>query len=89
MSYQGEQGGKMQPQEGQLAQVKQQAQQQINSAIDMFASKLPGGAVLSQPAKNAASGILDNLEQTATGKISNLGDVGGMLGGILGQKQEP
>jgi len=41
------------------------AEQQINQAIDQFANKIPGGQQYSQQAKDAASGILGNLENEA------------------------
>jgi hypothetical protein len=66
-----QQGGWQDPnQQGQQGQgqgmfggVNQMANQQIDSAIDQFANKIPGGQQYSQQAKDAASGALDNLEQ--------------------------
>ncbi len=74
----GQQPGQQPQGQGQLAAAKQMANQQIGQAIDQFASKIPGGQQLAQPAKEAVSGILDQMEKAASGR---LGDIGGMFGG--------
>lgn len=68
----------------QLSGAKQQAEDQINSTIDQFAGKVPGGDQFSQQAKDAAAGGLDNIEKEAEGKLGNLPGVGGMFGGNSG-----
>ena len=55
------------------------ANQQIDSAIDQYASKIPGGEQYKQQAKDAASGELDNLEQEAEKRF------GGLFGGDQNQ----
>ncbi len=59
-------------------QARQAAQQQVDSAIDQFANKIPGGQQYSQQAKDAAGGALENLEQQAENRFGNLG---GLFGG--------
>lgn len=68
----------------QLSGAKQQAENQINSAIDQFAGKVPGGDKVSQQAKDAAAAGLDNIEKEAEGRLGNLPGIGGMLGGNSG-----
>lgn len=76
---QGQQSGQQAQGQGQgqgpLAAAKQMANQQIGQVIDQFASKIPGGQQLAQPAKEAISGILDQMEKAASGRL------GGMPGG--------
>lgn len=72
------------PGQDQLGGAKQQAEDQINNAIDEFASKVPGGDQFSQQAKDAAAGGLDNIEQQAEGKLGDLPGIGGMFGGNSG-----
>ena len=62
--------------------AKQMANQQIDSAIDQFANKIPGGEQYKQQAKDAASGELDNLEQQAEQRFGNMG---GLFGGDQNQ----
>ncbi len=85
---QGQQQG-MPPQQqtgqGQLGGARRMAEQQVDQAIDQFAQKIPGGQQYAQKAKDAASGILDNLEKEGENRV---GGLGGMLGGILGQNKE-
>lgn len=66
-----------------LAKTRSQAQQQVNNAIDQLAQKIPGGDRIAKQAKDAASGILDSLEQQG-GKL--IGNLGGIFGG---QKDKP
>jgi len=73
-----QQSGQQAQDKGSLDAAKQMANQQIGQAIDQYASKIPGGQQLSQPAKEAVSGILDQMEKAAS---SRLGDIGGMFGG--------
>ncbi len=62
--------------QGPAADIRQQAQGQINQTIDQVAGRVPGGAGMSQQAKDAASGGLDSLEQSAKDR----------LGGLFGNK---
>jgi len=71
----GQQSGQQTQGQGPLAAAKQMANQQIGQAIDQFASQIPGGQQLAQPAKEAVSGILDQMEKAASGRM------GGMFGG--------
>lgn len=74
-----------QPGQDQLSGAKQQAEDQINNAIDQFAGKVPGGDKFSQQAKDAAAGGLDNIEKEGESKLGDLpGGLGGMLGGNSG-----
>ena len=68
-----------------LQGARDQAQTQVDNAIDQFAQKVPGGEAVSGTAKNAVHGVLDNLEQQAQNKADEM--LGGMLGGILGGKK--
>jgi hypothetical protein len=68
----------------QLSGAKQEAENQINSAIDQFAGKVPGGDKVSQQAKDAAAGGLDNIEKEAEGKLGDVPGIGGMFGGNSG-----
>ena len=45
------------------------AENQVDSAIDQFANKIPGGSQHAQEAKDAASGILGNLEKEAENRL--------------------
>ncbi|MGH2484683.1 MAG: hypothetical protein ACRDHE_01595 [Ktedonobacterales bacterium] len=74
------------PQSGQdqLSGAKQQAEDQINSAIDQFAGKVPGGDKVAQQAKDAAAGGLDNIEKEAENKLGDVPGIGGMFGGNSG-----
>lgn len=69
----------------QLEAAKQMAERQVDQAIDQFAQKIPGGAGYAQQAKDAAAGVLDNLESEAE---KHMGDVGGMLGGLFGHHKD-
>lgn len=70
MSGQGQQPGMEQ-----INQAKQMAKQQIDQVIDQFAGRIPGGQQLSQPAKDAVGGVIDNLADQAMQRM------GGMFGG--------
>jgi hypothetical protein len=65
-----QQSGQQAQGQGSLAAAKQMANQQIDQAIDQFASKIPGGQQLAQPAKEACSGILDKMEKAAISQMS-------------------
>jgi len=70
----------------QMDSLKQQAEQKIDETIDQFAQKVPGGTQFSQQAKDAMSGVLDNLEKQAEEQGGNiLGNLGNTIGGIFGQ----
>nr|MDQ2888852.1 hypothetical protein [Chloroflexota bacterium] len=73
---QGQQG--QQGNQGGLDSARQMANQQVDQAIDQFAQKIPGGQQYSQQAKDAAGGVLDNLEQEGEKRLGNLG---GLFGG--------
>ena len=86
---QGNQGQGQQQESHLLDEPRRMAEQQIDQAIDQFASKVPGGSQFTPQAKEAASGILDNLENAlekeAEKRIEGLpGNLGGMLGGLFG-----
>ncbi|MBV8822012.1 MAG: hypothetical protein JO123_04415, partial [Ktedonobacteraceae bacterium] len=68
-----------QQQHGSLHQPREMAEQQIDQAIDQFGNKIPGGSQYTQQAKEAASGILDNLENQVEKKAGDM--LGGMFGG--------
>lgn len=91
------QGGQQQAAQGQSEQVihnqldaaRHIAEQQIDSAIDQLAQKVPGGAQYTEQAKDAASGVLDKLEgQLEQEAEKRLGNLGGMLGGLFGHHQD-
>jgi hypothetical protein len=71
--------------QGQLDAARDMAEQQIDKAIDQFAQKIPGGTEHVQQAKDAASNILDKMEQEAE---AHMGDLGGMLGGLFGHHKD-
>lgn len=83
------QGGSAQQQgqgnPAQLEAAKHMAEQQLDQVIDQFAQKIPGGTAHAQQAKDAAAGLLDNLEKEAE---QHMGDVGGMLGGLFGHHKD-
>jgi hypothetical protein len=65
------------------------AEQQIDSAIDQLAQKVPGGTQYTQQAKEAASNVLDKLEGELEQEAEKrLGNLGGMLGGLFGHHQD-
>lgn len=67
--------------QGQLAQERQMAENQVDQAIDQLANKVPGGAQYAQKAKDEADVVLNNLE----GELEKrLGNAGGLLGGLFG-----
>lgn len=69
----------------QLDAARHIAEQQVDKAIDQFAQKIPGGTEHVQQAKDAASNILDKMEQEAE---EHMGDLGGMLGGLFGHHKD-
>ena len=75
---QGQQNQSNQGQGGMLDGARNAAQNQVDQAIDQFGNKIPGGSQYTQQAKDAAHGILDNLEQEGEKRMGNLG---GMFGG--------
>jgi ABC-type transporter Mla subunit MlaD len=91
------QGGQQQAAQGQSDQVihnqldaaRHLAEQQIDSAIDQLAQKVPGGTQYTQQAKDAASSVLDKLEGELEQEAEKrLGNLGGMLGGLFGHHQD-
>ena len=73
----------------QMDALKNQAEQKIDETIDQFAQKVPGGTQFSQQAKDAMSGVLDNLEKQAEEQGGNiLGNIGNSIGGIFGHHND-
>lgn len=73
----------------QMDQYKHQAEQKIDETIDQFAQKIPGGTQFSQQAKDAMSGVLDNLEKEAEAQGGNiLGNLGDTIGGLFGHHKD-
>ncbi len=70
--------------QGQLENLRQQAQDQIDRTIDQYASKVPGGEQVSQKAKDAAASGLDQIEKEAENRMGNMGGNLGGLGNTLG-----
>ncbi|MBA2392718.1 MAG: hypothetical protein H0V70_08220 [Ktedonobacteraceae bacterium] len=68
---QGQQGGA-------LGGARQMAENQIDQAIDQYGNKIPGGSQFTKQAKEAAGGVLNNLEQEAEKRMGNMG---GLFGG--------
>ncbi len=69
--------------------LKHQAEQKIDETIDQLAQKIPGGTNFSQQAKDAMSGVLDNLEQQAEQQGGNiLNNLGNSIGGMFGHKDQ-
>src|SRR5579872_7210392 len=70
----GQQGGGMAQdpnagQGGMLGGARQQAQNQVDSAIDQFANRVPGGQQVSQQAKDQAGNALDDIEKEAENRM--------------------
>ncbi len=73
----------------QVDQLKNQAEQKIDETIDQLAQKIPGGTQFSGQAKEAMSGVLDNLEKQAEEQGGNiLSNLGNSIGGIFGHHNE-
>ena len=73
----------------QVDALKHQAEQKIDETIDQYAQKIPGGTQFSQQAKDAMSGVLDNLEKEAEEQGGNiLGNIGNSIGGIFGHHNQ-
>ncbi len=73
----------------QMDALKNQAEQKIDETIDQFAQKIPGGTQFSGQAKEAMSGVLDNLEKQAEEQGGNiLGNIGNSIGGIFGHHKD-
>lgn len=73
----------------QMDALKHTAEQKIDETIDQFAQKVPGGTQFSQQAKDAMSGVLDNLEKEAEQQGGNiLGNLGNTIGGIFGHHKD-
>lgn len=74
--------------QGQMDNLRQEAQDQIDRTIDQYASKVPGGDQVSQKAKDAAASGLDQIEKEAENRMGNmggnLGGLGNTLGGLFG-----
>ncbi|MBA2287290.1 MAG: hypothetical protein H0W02_17605 [Ktedonobacteraceae bacterium] len=64
-----------------LDKARQFAEGQIHQAIDQYAGRLPGGSLIADQIKRAASGLLDGLERQADTQVdSRLGNLPGMGG---------
>lgn len=70
--------------QGQIDNLRQKAEGQIDQAIDQYAGKVPGGEQASQKAKDAAASGLDQIEKEAENRMGNMGGLGDMLGGNQG-----
>jgi hypothetical protein len=67
---------------GALSGVRQDIEAQMGGLIDHYTNQIPGGSRFSPEAKQAMSGILDNLQrQLENEAASRLGGVGGTLFG--------
>ncbi|GCE22680.1 hypothetical protein [Dictyobacter kobayashii] len=76
----------------QFQAAREAAEQKIDQAIDQFASKIPGAEQYVGHAKEAASGVLNNLEKEAEGRLGGIvNSASGILGGLFGKrkKEEP
>jgi len=70
---------------GPVHAVRQDVQQQINGLIDHYASQVPGGHTFTPEAKQAVSGILDNLQNQLESQVqSRVSGMGGGLGNRVG-----
>ncbi len=69
--------------EGMLSGARNVAEQQVDQAIDQFAGKIPGGEQYKQQAKDAASGVLRNLEKEGENRINGMGGPQGIFDKIL------
>ena len=69
--------------QGMLSGARHTAEQQVNQAIDQFATKLPGGEQYKQQAKDATDGVLRNLEQEGEKRINDMGGPKGIFDKIL------
>ncbi len=77
-NQQGQQGNQNQ-QGGILRGARDMAENQVDQTIDQYANKIPGGTGLTQQAKEAVGGILDNLEKDGENRLGEMG--GGLFGG--------
>ena len=69
--------------EGMLKSARDAAEQQVDNAIDQFAGKIPGGENYKQQAKDAADGILDNLQKEGENRIGGMGGPQGIFDRVL------
>src|SRR5436305_14671007 len=87
--------------QGLLGGVRDMAEQQVEQVIDNVATKIPGGQLYAEQAKDAASGVLDTVQQEAERRVNDMlggaqkeaekrvgGMLGGMFGGLLGGNQQ-
>ncbi len=79
--------------QGPLSGARHTAEQQVDQAIDTFANKIPGGTQFSQQAKDAANGVLLNLENEGEKRLNDAGGTQGiftsvqnMLKNVFGKK---
>ncbi len=68
-----------------LDALRRQVESQMHQAIDQYANRLPGGSMVAGAAKQAVSGILDNLERQADSaldsRLENVPGGGGLFDG--------
>jgi hypothetical protein len=69
----GNQNPNQQGQQDQFGGIRQQAEQQIDQAIDQFGNKIPGGQQFTQQAKDKVPGLLGDLESEAEKRMGGLG----------------
>ena len=69
--------------QGMLSGARNASEQQVNQAIDQFAGKIPGGEQYKQQAKDAADGILNNLQKEGENRINGMGGPQGFFDKIL------
>lgn len=68
---------------GAMSDVRQDVENQIYQAIDHYGSQVPGGERFTPEAKNAVSGILDNLQSQLEGQAASR--MGGLGSGLFGE----
>jgi len=68
-----------------LSSVRQDIESQMGGLIDQYANQIPGGSRFSPEAKQALSGVLDNLQRQLENEAANR--LGGMDGSLFGENQ--
>ncbi|HEX8032496.1 MAG TPA: hypothetical protein VF510_01540 [Ktedonobacterales bacterium] len=75
--------------QGQMDNLRQQAEGRVDDAIDQSADKVPGGEQHAQQAKDAAASGLDRAQQEAENRMGDAGGLGDMLGGDKADQSNP
>lgn len=75
--------------QGQMDNLRQQAEGRADDAIDQSADKVPGGEQHAQQAKDAAASGLDRVQQEADNRMGDAGGLGDMLGGDQSSQSNP